>query len=202
VLVWGSFVCKNLSSVPLCVGSLALPAVFRRGKGDMRVAQTLRLSGFHACPPRPLAFKALFTQNVYFFSGGSNTCSPDHGFYRADCVSDTLGGKRTLVCVFGDIFRFRPSRNTTEHERESHLGSLVGLFGMHFCYRTRKICTKTEMWIFCVFCSKSRALEACFSYKTRRRITFLDIWRFCVFCRKNWSKCASRCGFATFFSKG
>ena len=45
-------------------------------------------------------------------------------------------------------------------------------FWVHFCYRTAEICTKMEICIFPVFCSKSCSAKGRFLYKTRARITF------------------------------
>ena len=52
------------SSLPLCVRlPWLLSAVLVSGTPGADVAQTLRFSVFHACPPTPRAFRAHFAQN-------------------------------------------------------------------------------------------------------------------------------------------
>ena len=132
------------SSLPLCVGSRSLPAVFRSGPPGVHFAQTLRFSGNLACPPARFAFGAHFAQKVSFSLGGNDTCAPDLGFCRLDCILGTILGKVMLFSAFGDLFDFTCAGNTMEPQRESNIGAQRGHLRASFIYRTAKIFNKNR----------------------------------------------------------
>ena len=53
----------SVIAAPLREVPWPVPAVLVRGRAGNACAQTLRFSGFHACPPAPLAFNAFLDRN-------------------------------------------------------------------------------------------------------------------------------------------
>ena len=132
------------SSLPLCVRlPWPLSAVLCSGKAGFDFAQTLRFSGFHACPPSPAEFKA-FLARIRALLRVWRTC-----VLQTSVFIEWIGPRVPLtpkVCSFVILFvcTLRKHLKNTIQSRNCVLRKAFLSFSLRFCSAFKMHC-KTRL---------------------------------------------------------